>query len=48
MAPVPAFPENHYLLNISHRWEYGMRAMGHQVNANQMLDPGIKYDYKEQ
>lgn len=43
MAPAPPFPVNNSLLNVSQRWEYGMRAMGHNVNASQMLNPGSKY-----
>lgn len=44
MAPVPPFPSGNSVLNVSQRWEYGMRAMGHNVTAGQMLSPGIKYE----
>ncbi|MEQ8681341.1 MAG: SpvB/TcaC N-terminal domain-containing protein [Cyclobacteriaceae bacterium] len=43
VAPVKPFPRNGNLLDVSQRWEYGMRNMGHDVNRTQMPAPGINY-----
>jgi RHS repeat-associated protein len=37
------FPRDRDLMNVNHRWEFGMKAMGYDVSPNQMPDPGIQY-----
>ena len=44
VASVPAFPSNGSLLNVAERWQYGMRNMGYNSSAPDMLNPGIKYE----
>jgi hypothetical protein len=43
-ASVPPFPASGNLYSAAERWQYGMRAMGYNVNASQMPSPGIKYE----
>jgi len=38
-----AFKKDGSLLRVGDRWEFGMRAMGYDVNASQMPNPGVFY-----
>lgn len=43
LVNLDPFPQDRDIMNVSHRWEFGMKAMGYEVSPNQMPNPGAMY-----